>query len=98
MRMRLFSDRSKQQSVRRPRAVSFGCALTSTSRNSRQRSSPNSADYSPVASAPGSEGALEHDPKRWTPVLGKDHARNNNLEHDDDSKRNHHTLSKTKNK
>src|SRR5271169_277173 len=35
---------------------------------------------------------LEHDPKKWIPVLGKDHARNNNLERDDDSRRNHLAL------
>jgi hypothetical protein len=32
---------------------------------------------------------LEHDPKKWAPVLGKDHAQTNNLERDDDSKKNH---------
>jgi hypothetical protein len=36
--------------------------------------------------------SLEHDPKKWTPVLGKDHAQTNNLEHDDDSKKNHFAL------
>jgi hypothetical protein len=35
---------------------------------------------------------LEHDPKKWIPVLGKDHAQTNNLERDDDSKRNHRAL------
>jgi hypothetical protein len=35
---------------------------------------------------------LEHDPKKWTPVLGKDHAECNNLERDDDSKKNHLAL------
>jgi hypothetical protein len=27
--------------------------------------------------------------KKWMPVLGKDHAQTNNLERDDDSRRNH---------
>jgi uncharacterized protein involved in type VI secretion and phage assembly len=42
---------------------------------------------------------LEHDPKKhapakagWMPILGKDHARNNNLERADGSKRNHRAL------
>jgi hypothetical protein len=35
---------------------------------------------------------LEHDTKKWMPVLGKDHAQTNNLERDDDSKRNHLAL------
>jgi hypothetical protein len=30
--------------------------------------------------------------KKWMPVLGKDHAQTNNLERDDDSKRNHPAL------
>jgi hypothetical protein len=30
--------------------------------------------------------------KKWMPVLGKDHARTNNLERDDDSRRNHLAL------
>ncbi|SDR59142.1 Uncharacterized membrane protein YccC [Rhizobiales bacterium GAS113] len=34
---------------------------------------------------------LEHDPKKWTPILGEDHAQNNNLERDD-SKRNDRAL------
>jgi sulfonate transport system ATP-binding protein len=36
--------------------------------------------------------ALEHDPKKWTPVLGKDHVQTNNLERDDDSQKNHLAL------
>jgi urease accessory protein len=35
---------------------------------------------------------LEHDPKKWIPILGKDHARNDNLERDHGSKRNHRAL------
>jgi hypothetical protein len=30
--------------------------------------------------------------KKWMPVLGEDHAQTNNLERDDDSKRNHLAL------
>jgi hypothetical protein len=30
--------------------------------------------------------------KKWMPVLGKDHAQTNNLERDDDPKRNHLAL------
>jgi dihydroxy-acid dehydratase len=33
--------------------------------------------------------ALEHDPNKWMPVLGKDHAQTDNVERDDDSRRNH---------
>jgi hypothetical protein len=28
----------------------------------------------PSANAFGKPGALEHDPEKWTPVFGKDHA------------------------
>jgi hypothetical protein len=34
---------------------------------------------------------LEHDPKKWAPILGEDHGQNNNLERDD-SKRNDRAL------
>jgi hypothetical protein len=29
---------------------------------------------------------LAHDPEKWIPVFGKDHAQNKELERDDDSK------------
>src|SRR5437868_9451381 len=38
---------------------------------------------------------LEHDPEKWTPVLGKDHAQNNRLERDDDSKKSHCVLARS---
>src|ERR1700722_8500830 len=38
------------------------------------------------------EAATEHDPKKRSPVLGKDHAQTNSLERDDDSKENHLAL------
>src|SRR5262245_31846097 len=31
----------------------------------------------------------EHDPEKWMPVFGKDHAQNKKLERDDDSKKSH---------
>src|SRR5215217_2632596 len=34
---------------------------------------------------------LEHDPEKWIPAFGKDHAPSN-LERDDDSKKSHHAL------
>jgi hypothetical protein len=30
---------------------------------------------------------LEHDPEKWIPVFGKDHAKDKELERDDDSKK-----------
>jgi hypothetical protein len=30
----------------------------------------------------GAPHLLEHDPKKWKPVFGKDHAQTNNLDHD----------------
>jgi hypothetical protein len=36
---------------------------------------------------------LARDPEKWEPVFGKDHAQNENLERDDDSRKNHHALS-----
>jgi hypothetical protein len=33
-----------------------------------------------------------HDPEKWRPVFGKDHAQNEELERDDDSKKSHHAL------
>jgi hypothetical protein len=35
---------------------------------------------------------LARDPEKWEPVFGKDHAQDNNLERDDDSKKNHPAL------
>src|SRR5215472_6799408 len=35
---------------------------------------------------------IEHDPQKWIPVLGKDHAPPNNVERDDDSKISHRAL------
>src|SRR4051812_36421726 len=32
---------------------------------------------------------LEHDPEKWVPVFGKDHAPTINVERDDDSKKSH---------
>jgi hypothetical protein len=37
---------------------------------------------------------LEHDPKKGIPVLGKDHAQNNNLERDVNSNKDHLALGK----
>ena len=36
--------------------------------------------------------ALEHDPEKWEPVFGKDHAPAKRIERDDDSKKSHHAL------
>src|SRR5262249_13455103 len=35
---------------------------------------------------------LEHDPEKWIPVFGKDHAPTNKLERDGDSKKSHLAL------
>src|SRR5262249_21635406 len=35
---------------------------------------------------------LAHDPEKWEPVFGKDHAPSKNLGRDDDSKKRHHAL------
>src|SRR5262249_24125830 len=34
-------------------------------------------------------GRIEHDPEKWEPVFGKDHAATSKMERDDDSKKNH---------
>src|SRR5687768_12510248 len=36
--------------------------------------------------------SFAHDPEKWTPVFGKDHAQNKELERDDDSKKSRHAL------
>src|SRR5438270_600573 len=41
-----------------------------------------------LCSCPGTA----HDPEKWVPVFGKDHAPTNELEQDDDSKRSHPAL------
>jgi hypothetical protein len=39
------------------------------------------------------ENALEHDPEKWVPVFGKDHAQTTrSWRRDDDSKGSHHAL------
>src|SRR3954451_23823864 len=35
---------------------------------------------------------LKHDPEKWLPVFGKDHAKTKEVERDDDSKRSHRAL------
>jgi hypothetical protein len=40
----------------------------------------------------GNQFALEHDPEKWIPVLGKDDAPSKKLERDDGSKRSHPAL------
>src|SRR5215472_4240233 len=35
---------------------------------------------------------LKHDPEKWTPVFGKDHAQTDSVERDGDSKKSHHAL------
>src|SRR5207344_2243723 len=39
-------------------------------------------------------GALEHDPEKWIPVFGKDHAPTKKQSGDDDSKKNHCALNR----
>jgi hypothetical protein len=39
-----------------------------------------------------SAGKLEHDPEKWIPVFGKDHAPLDKLERDDDPKESHSAL------
>jgi hypothetical protein len=53
------------------------------------------ADGNAAASGDGADAGdreLEHDPEKWMPVFGKDHAQIKEPKRDDDSKKRHHAL------